>query len=199
VIEFNLHLGADRRFGKTHSGLHITSATLTGNPSLAEIDRRYRHGMQLDLIDWRTLVDRTQSGAENRRHTQYQLLPVSIAVFEMRVGDLNDPYLEYYLGNLPYELRGFNNCKLTGKTLSDKVRQCSALALQVSPDDPIAKTWSMCPARSLSAMLAVERFESARGLNAAMRPHWDALWSAAQLPIWTWMEGPCGQSVSPNR
>jgi hypothetical protein len=203
MFALSLQLGTLRNRWNTHSETPISWATypsrVEGNRSLVEIDRRYRRGMQLDLIDWRTLVDCAQSSSEYRRFTQFRLLPVFVSAFEIRVGDDNDPYLNFYLGNLPYELCGAGNYKLTGKTLADKVRECSAAALRVSADDPEAKSWSLYPARNLSAMLAFEHVLGEKSLNAALRPHWDALWSVAQLPIWTGTEASCGRHASLDR
>src|ERR1035441_9551785 len=172
MFALSLQIGTHRKLWSTRTEATVSSATsfrpAAETRTLFEIDRRYRQGMQLDLVDWRALVDRAQSGSEYRRFTQFRLLPVFVSAFETRVGDENDPYLNFYLDNLPYELCGPGNNKLTGKTLADKVRECSAAALRVSADDPEARSWSLYPARNLSAMLAFERISSENALNAAL-------------------------------
>lgn len=146
---------------------------------LAEMEYRFRRGERLRLVDWALLAGCAQMTAEKRRYPKALLLPAFMSVFEIRVGGSNDRYLDFYLGNLPDQIRGKGNQMLLGATKSDQVRECSTIALELLAEDPDAPLSPLFPGRNLAALLNFESVTSEIALNAALRPHWPSMWRAA--------------------
>ncbi len=170
-------------------GICVATHSSPSDPlNIFEIAKRFERGQRLGLREWQVVVGYAQRGAERRSHSKYRLLQAFAAAFEFRDGSANDPYLDYYLGNLPFELRGYGNRYLIGATLADRVRLCTSLTLDVLVDDPKTKLWPLLPGRNLNAMLNFESVGNVASLNAALRPYWGALWDAAASSEWCWSD-----------
>jgi hypothetical protein len=172
----------------TDPGICVAKRTSSGPLNIFEIAKRFERGQQLDLREWRVVVGYAQLGAEHPGYPKYRLLQAFAAAFEFREGSANDRYLEYYLGNLPFELCGYGNRSLIGATMADKVRLCTSLTLDVLAEDPKTTLWPLLPGRNLNAMLNCERIANVASLNAALRPYWGALWDAAASSEWCWRD-----------
>jgi hypothetical protein len=165
-----------------------THSSLTDPLNIFEIAKRFERGQRLELKEWRVVVGYAQRGAERQSYPKYRLLQAFSAAFEFREGSANDPYLDYYLGNLPFELRGYGNSYLVGATMADKVRLCCSLTLDVLAEDPKTTLWPLLPGRNLHALLSNERIGNVASLNAALRPYWGALWDAAASSGCSWRD-----------
>ena len=147
--------------------------------NLADIEYRFRRGERLRHADWKRVAECAQLACEGDRFPRAMLLPAFISLFEIRDGEPNDDYLDFYLDNLPQQVRGAANQMLRASTKADQIRECCSLTLEVLAKHPAAPFWPMLPGRNIAAMLNFEHVTSGAALNAALRPHWPELWRAA--------------------
>lgn len=161
--------------------ISYTSYLMAGREphDLSEIEYRFRTGEQLNIVDWTRVVDCAQMGADSRDCPRGLLLPAFISLFEIRAGDPNDAYLNFYLDNFPAQVRSALGRRLSGMTLADQVRECASLTLEILEENPKADLRPLMPGHSLQALLNFESVTSEAALNAALRPHWRTLWRAA--------------------
>lgn len=180
TIEFARPAHGVRKVAR-NAAISYTSYLRAGHEphDLSEIEYRFRTGEQLDIVDWTRVVDCAQMGADSRDCPRGLLLPAFISLFEIRVGGPNDQYLDFYLENLPAEVRTALDRKLSAMSTADKIRECASLTLEVLQENPEADLRPLMPGHSLQALLNFESVASEAALNAALRPHWRTLWKAA--------------------
>jgi hypothetical protein len=160
--------------------------------TLSSIRVKKQYGDLLTREEWQIVAYYVQIGSEYPRwHTtsQPELLRAFRTAFEIRDHRKSrGTYLPYYLGNLPAQCQplGFHY-----SATPEMVREKIVTTFEELACNPDGYLWPLLPGRNLQVVLEYEPLTGGiEELNAALLPHWDALWPIAASALTTTQKGP---------
>lgn len=166
--------------------LEVVDLMAQPTETLLQIRRKGEAQHVLSRAEWTVLAYFVQQGLEAfsartpnpiSRESLTVVLDALLAVYELRkerVSKLD----EFYLGNLPAELRP-SKAKGTDEQATAETVRKAVLETRKRLSDPATKAEPLLAGRNLYVILDEEKLAGAEALDRALRPFWTTLWRLA--------------------